>query len=172
MPDFIIRRARESDVPAIVAMLADDALGATRESLEDLTPYLEAFAEVDAQPHQLLVVAEQHGRLVGTAQLAFMAGLSHKGMRRAEIEAVRIHAGERGNGLGTLLIEWCIREARARECGMVQLTSNASRTSARRFYERLGFTPSHVGFKLRLDRTAVKGAQPSFDAAQSPPGLG
>ena len=150
MPDVVIRRARESDVPAIVAMLADDALGAARESLEDVSPYLAAFAEIDAHPDQLLLVAERDGRLVGTAQLGFMAGLSHRGMRRAEIEAVRIHADERGSGLGTLLIEWCIGEARRRGCGMVQLTSNASREDARRFYERLGFIPSHVGFKLRL----------------------
>lgn len=150
MSDPVIRRARESDVPAIVAMLADDVLGAGRESPENLTPYVTAFAEVDANPNQLLVVAERDGRLVGTAQLTFMAGLSHKGMRRAEIEAVRIHADERGSGLGTLLIEWCIGEARDQRCGMVQLASNASRTSARRFYERLGFTASHVGFKLRL----------------------
>jgi GNAT superfamily N-acetyltransferase len=150
MSDLVIRPAIESDVPAIVAMLADDALGATRESLDDLAPYLTAFAEIDAHPHQLLLVAERAGRIVGTAQLTFMPGLSHRGMRRAEIEAVRVHTDERGSGLGTLMIESCISEARHRGCGMVQLTSNASRTSARRFYERLGFTPSHVGFKLKL----------------------
>ena len=150
MSDLVMRRARESDVPAIVAMLADDALGATRESPDDLTPYLSAFAEIDSHPHQLLLVAERDGRLVGTAQLTFMPGLSHRGMRRAEIEAVRIHAGERGSGLGTLMIEWCISEARQRGCGTVQLASNASRADARRFYERLGFVASHIGFKLKL----------------------
>lgn len=150
MRDIVIRRATAEDVPAIVAMLADDELGATRESPADLTPYERAFMEVDANPNQLLVVADRDRRIVGTAQLTFTPGLSHRGLRRAEIEAVRIHAAERGSGLGTTLIEWCIREARDRGCGMVQCTSNATRLAAHRFYERLGFTPSHVGFKLKL----------------------
>lgn len=150
MSEPVFRRATVEDVPAIVAMLADDALGAARESPDDLAPYLEAFAAVDANPNQLLVVAERGGEVVGTAQLTFMAGLSHRGMWRAEIEAVRVRAGQRGSGLGTQLIGWCIELARERGCGMVQLASNASRTDAHRFYERLGFTASHTGFKLRI----------------------
>lgn len=150
MSGLTIRQATEDDLDAIVAMLADDELGATRESPDDLMPYRRAFAEVTANPNQLLIVAEWTQRIVGTAQLTFMAGLSHKGMWRADIEAVRIHAEARGSGLGTRLIEWCIQEARGRGCGMVQLTSNASRLAAHRFYERLGFSQSHLGFKLKL----------------------
>lgn len=150
MTDPVVRPATAADVPAIVAMLADDPLGAARESLDDLRPYLEAFAALDASPDQQLVVADKDGDVIGCAQLTYMAGLSHRGMRRAEIEAVRIRSDQRGTGLGTLLIEWCIDQARVHGCGMVQLTSNASRTDAHRFYERLGFTPSHTGFKLRI----------------------
>ena len=90
--------------------------------------------------------------MVATAQLTFMAGLSHRGMRRAEIEAVRVRADQRGGGIGAALIGWCIDAARQRHCGQVQLASNATRTDARRFYERLGFTASHTGFKLSLDQ--------------------
>lgn len=150
MTDPVVRPATAADVPAIVAMLADDPLGAARESLDDLRPYLEAFAALDASPDQQLVVADKDGDVIGCAQLTYMAGLSHRGMRRAEIEAVRIRSDQRGTGLGTLLIKWCIDQARVHGCGMVQLTSNASRTDAHRFYERLGFTPSHTGFKLRI----------------------
>ncbi len=147
-----IRTATQDDVQAIVAMLADDVLGATRESPHDLAPYLEAFAKIDASPDQLLLVAAREGRIVGTAQITFMAGLSHRGMTRADIEAVHVHGDERGTGLGTHLIRWCIAEARRRGCGMVQLTSNASRVDAHRFYTRLGFEQSHLGFKLKLTR--------------------
>jgi GNAT superfamily N-acetyltransferase len=150
MADPTFRRARVEDVPAIVAMLADDPLGARRETPDDPDAYLDAFAAIDANPCQLLVIADVDGTIAGTAQLTFMPGLSHRGMWRAEIEAVRVHAGQRGTGLGTRLIEWCIERARDRGCGMVQLTSNASRTDARRFYERLGFTASHTGFKRTL----------------------
>jgi len=150
MSEPIFREATAEDILAIVAMLADDALGATRETPGDLVPYLTTFATVDANPDQILVVADDHGEVVGSAQITFIAGLSHRGMWRADIEAVRVQSCQRGTGLGTRLIEWCIEAARKRGCGMVQLTSNASRTDAHRFYERLGFTASHTGFKLRL----------------------
>ncbi|MFD5468451.1 GNAT family N-acetyltransferase [Kitasatospora sp. NPDC127059] len=145
-----IRRAIEADLPAIVAMLADDPLGATRESPDDLTPYRTAFARIDADPHQHLVVAERTGRTVGTLQLTLVPGLSRTGSTRAIIEGVRVHADERGSGLGTELIQWAVDRARELGADLVQLTSDATRTDAHRFYERLGFVASHLGFKLAL----------------------
>jgi GNAT superfamily N-acetyltransferase len=150
MSDVRFRRATSEDVSAIVAMLADDALGATRESPGDLTPYLDAFMMIDTDPHQLLVICEQDGAIAGTMQLSFIAGLSRKGATRALVEAVRIHRDARGSGLGTRMMEWAISEARDRGCVMVQLTTDASRTDAHRFYERLGFEATHVGYKLML----------------------
>ncbi|MFH8386630.1 GNAT family N-acetyltransferase [Kitasatospora sp. NPDC018058] len=145
-----IRRAGEDDLPAIVAMLADDPLGATRESPDDLTPYRTAFTRIDGDPHQHLMVAERAGRVVGTLQLTVVPGLSRTGSTRTIIEAVRIHADERGSGLGTELIEWAVERSRELGADLVQLTSDATRTDAHRFYERLGFVASHVGFKLKL----------------------
>ncbi|MFE6871818.1 GNAT family N-acetyltransferase [Kitasatospora sp. NPDC057692] len=150
MNDLTIRRATGDDLPAVVAMLADDPLGATRESPDDLTPYRTAFARIDADPHQHLVVAERAGRTIGTLQLTVIPGLSRKGSTRTVIEAVRIHADERGTGLGTDLIQWAIDRSRELDADLVQLTSDATRTDAHRFYERLGFVPSHLGFKLAL----------------------
>ena len=150
MGDLEIRPATAADVPAIVAMLADDPLGARRESPDDLTPYLKAHARIVADPNQHLVVAVREGRLVGTLQLTVIPGLSRKGSTRSIIESVRIHGDERGSGLGTLLIEWAVDESRRQDCQLVQLTSDATRTDAHRFYERLGFEASHVGFKLQL----------------------
>jgi GNAT superfamily N-acetyltransferase len=150
MGDLEIRAAVADDVPAIVAMLADDPLGAQRESPDDLAPYLAALERLSADPNQHLVVAAREGRVVGTLQLTIVPGLSRRGSSRAIIEAVRIHTDERGSGLGTQLIEWAIDESRRQGCRMVQLTSDNTRTDAHRFYERLGFTASHVGFKLQL----------------------
>ncbi|MFD0114042.1 GNAT family N-acetyltransferase [Streptomyces sp. NPDC058320] len=150
MGDLEIRPAVAADVPAIVAMLADDALGAGRESPDDLTPYREAHARIAGDPNQHLVVAVREGRTVGTLQLTVIPGLSRKGSTRSIIEGVRIHTDERGSGLGTLLIEWAVDESRRQNCQLVQLTSDATRTDAHRFYERLGFEASHVGFKLQL----------------------
>ncbi|MGW5327487.1 N-acetyltransferase family protein [Streptomyces sp. NPDC004014] len=150
MGDLEIRRATAPDLPAIVAMLADDPLGAQRESPDDLSPYRTALERLDADPNQRLVVAVRENRIVGTLQLTIIPGLSRRGATRSIIEAVRIHAEERGSGLGTQLIQWAIDESRRQGCQLVQLTSDSSRTDAHRFYERLGFTASHVGFKLPL----------------------
>ncbi|MFB6812942.1 GNAT family N-acetyltransferase [Streptomyces sp. NPDC056347] len=150
MTDLDIRPAAPDDIPAIVAMLADDPLGAQRESPDDLDPYLAAFRRLADDPNQQLVVAVREGRVVGTLQLSLIPGLSRRGASRTIIEAVRVHAEERGSGLGTLMIEWAVAESRRLGCQLVQLTSDATRTDAHRFYERLGFTPSHVGFKLAL----------------------
>jgi len=145
-----VRRAAAGDLAEIVALLADDPLGAARENGADLAPYRAAFAEIDADPDQFLAVAVRGSRVVGTLQLTFVPGLSRGAAKRAQVEAVRVHRDERGSGLGTHLMAWS--EARAREagCTLLQLTSDRARPDAHRFYERLGYTPSHLGFKKPL----------------------
>ncbi|WP_405999753.1 GNAT family N-acetyltransferase [Streptomyces sp. NBC_00829] len=150
MSDLEIRRAVREDIPAIVAMLADDQLGAQRESPDDLSPYFAAFERLSLDSNQTQAVAVREDRVVGTLQLTIIPGLSRRGSTRSIIEGVRIHADERGGGLGTRLIEWAVDESRRQNCSLVQLTSDVTRTDARRFYERLGFEASHVGFKLQL----------------------
>ncbi|MFI5984131.1 GNAT family N-acetyltransferase [Streptomyces sp. NPDC051555] len=150
MPQLDIRPATEADLPVIVAMLADDPLGATRESPDDLTPYTAALKRLTDDPNQHVVVAVRGDRVVGTLQLTIIPGLSRKGSTRSIVEGVRVHADERGSGLGTLFIEWAIEKSRAENCQLVQLTSDVTRTDAHRFYERLGFVASHVGFKYQL----------------------
>ncbi|HWU09104.1 MAG TPA: GNAT family N-acetyltransferase [Streptomyces sp.] len=150
MSDLDIRPAALADLPAIVAMLADDPLGAQRESPDDLAPYHLAFRRLADDPNQHLVVAVREGRAVGTLQLTIVPGLSRRGATRSVIEGVRVHTDERGSGLGTQLIQWAVDESRRQGCQLVQLTSDSTRTDAHRFYERLGFAASHVGFKLAL----------------------
>ncbi|MGW5717126.1 N-acetyltransferase family protein [Amycolatopsis sp. NPDC003865] len=150
MTDYSIRRARREDIGAIVRMLADDQLGATRDDPDDLEPYLQAFEGIDGDPNQLLVVVTSEDEPVGTLQLTIIPGLARRGALRGQVEAVRIHAGHRGAGLGADLVRWAIAESRQRGCALVQLTSDVARTDAHRFYERLGFVPSHTGFKLKL----------------------
>ena len=150
MSDVTIRPATADDVDAIVAMLADDVLGAGRETPDDLAPYLAAFAVIDADPHQRLVVAEHARRVVGTLQLTILPGLSRRATTRALVEAVRVAGSARGSGLGTELLAWAIDEARRCGCRLIQLTTDRARTDAHRFYESLGFEATHVGYKLVL----------------------
>lgn len=145
-----LRPARREDVPGIVAMLADDTLGATRENPAELGPYLAAFERIDADPWQHLLVGECAGRVVGSLQLSILHGLSRQGSARALIEAVRVASDRRGAGLGSELIRLAVAEARRQGCALVQLTSDNARADAHRFYERLGFRATHVGFKLPL----------------------
>ncbi|WP_255949436.1 GNAT family N-acetyltransferase [Streptomyces odontomachi] len=150
MAEFDVRPALPQDIPAIVNMLADDPLGAQRESPDDLAPYQPAYQRVADDPNQHLVVAVHEERVIGTLHLTIIPGLAHRGTTRGLIEAVRIHADMRGHGLGTHLIRWAIEESRRQGCRLVQLTSDATRTDAHRFYENLGFSATHVGFKLKL----------------------
>lgn len=146
------RRARQGDVDAIVALLADDPLGAAREDLgPPLNPrYEEAFAAIQSDPNQVLAVADDGGQVVGCLQLSFIPGLSHTGQWRGQIEGVRIAASHRGAGLGRRFLAWAIDRCRERGCGQVQLTTDKSRRDAARFYQGLGFTASHEGMKLKL----------------------
>ncbi|HEX6336278.1 MAG TPA: GNAT family N-acetyltransferase [Jiangellaceae bacterium] len=148
--EFSLRQATVADLPAIIALLADDEIGASRETPGDRAPYDESFAAIAADPNQLLVVGERDGQVLATMQLTFIPGLSRRGTWRAQIEGVRVASSARGHGLGEELIRWAIGQARERGCALVQLTSDARRQDAHRFYERLGFTASHTGFKLAL----------------------
>lgn len=144
------RRARAADLPAILALLADDALGAGREAPNDIAPYQVAFAAIEADPAQLLAVADDDGRVVGTLQLTLIPGLARACALRGQIEAVRVARDRRGSGLGRAMMEWAIAECRDRGCALVQLTSDRARADAHRFYDGLGFTASHLGYKLDL----------------------
>ena len=147
---FSLRRARRGDLPRILALLADDQLGAVRESADDPAPYERAFDAIDADPAHLLVVGELDGEVVATFQVSYIPGLSRKGSWRSQIEAVRVSGELRGQGVGALMIQWAIDQARERGCSLIQLTTDKSRVAAHRFYERLGFVASHEGMKLKL----------------------
>jgi len=149
---LVFRTARAADLPAIVALLADDGLGRGREDASHPLPraYHDAFAAMDAQPGNEYVGAEREGRIVGCLQITLIAGLSRQGLLRAQIEGVRVAASQRGHGVGEALLRHAIECARDAGAKLVQLTSDARRTDARRFYERLGFAASHVGFKLEI----------------------
>jgi ribosomal protein S18 acetylase RimI-like enzyme len=152
MNDLTFRRASAADLEDIIALLADDELGRKREDPDPpLNPrYIDAFAAIDADRNQFLAVVEEGGQIVGCLQLSFIPGLSRLGLWRGQIESVRIASTRRGGGLGKRMFEWAIEECRKRGCEIVQLTTDKSRTDARRFYEGLGFVASHEGMKLTL----------------------
>jgi ribosomal protein S18 acetylase RimI-like enzyme len=148
-----IRAARSSDVAAIVAMLADDALGRGRERIEEPLPpsYLQAFERVERDPNIQLVVAEgEGGEVVGCLQLCVLPGLSSQGASRGLIEDVRVASRHRSRGIGEQLVQWAVAEAQVKGCKLVELLTHNTRVDAQRFYKRLGFAASHVGMTMRF----------------------
>ncbi len=156
MSDVRFRHAEPQDLAAVIRLLADDALGATREDIptsaddQPAQVYRDAFADIQRDERNELVIAELNGEVVGCLQLTYIPGLSRRGAQRAQIESVRVKRDLRGQGLGHQLFQWAIDRARTKNCALVQLTTDAARTDAHAFYERLGFTPSHTGMKLNL----------------------
>ena len=152
MTEILFRRAQDEDLPSIIALLADDELGRSREdsSLPVNRRYLDAFDAMQRDPNQLLAVMVADGEVVGCLQISFIPGLSRLGIWRGQIESVRVASSRRGEGLGRRLLEWAINECRNRGCGLVQLTSDKARGDALRFYQSLGFRASHEGMKLNL----------------------
>ncbi len=150
---IVFRRAEASDLPAIIALLADDELGRHREDvgLPIAEGYRQAFAAIEADPNQLLAVAADGEAVVATLQLSFIPGIARKGRWRGQIEAVRVASSHRGSGLGKEMFSWAIDQCRQRGCKLVQLTSDKTREDAHRFYDRLGFKATHEGYKLALE---------------------
>ncbi|MEN3611761.1 GNAT family N-acetyltransferase [Plantactinospora sp. ZYX-F-223] len=155
MSELIFRTARRDDVPAVVAMLLDDEVTASREPAEPTgeevdAAYWAGFEAVDADPRNELIVAEVDGEPVGTMQLTFIPGVSRRGAERMQVEAVRVRRDLRGEGIGRRMMTWAVEQARERGCRLVQLTTDKRRTDAHRFYASLGFQASHEGMKLTL----------------------
>ncbi len=151
-PGVNIRSARRDEVPQIVALLADDKLGAQREEFKNPLPqiYYDAFDAIAESPDNEMLIAESDGEIVGCLQLTFIPGLSRRGALRGQIESVRVSASHRGGGFGRLMFEWAIERCRERGCQTVQLTADKSRADPHRFYESLGFVASHQGMKLNF----------------------
>ncbi|WP_420964534.1 GNAT family N-acetyltransferase [Bradyrhizobium sp. B120] len=152
MTSIAFRQAQAADLPAIIALLANDVLGQQREdaSSPPNPRYVDAFDAVLADRNQLLVVATLNDEVVGTLQLSFIPGMARLGAWRGQIEAVRIAEAHRSSGVGQQMFEWAIAQCKARGCDLVQLTTDKARPDAHRFYERLGFVGSHIGYKLML----------------------
>jgi GNAT superfamily N-acetyltransferase len=147
---MIIREAVHADLPAVVALLADDVLGSGRELPTIDDAYERAFADIDADPRNLLIVAQDGDEVVACMQVTYIPGLGRHGTERSQIESVRVHSRRRGQGVGRQLMAWAIERARDRGCGVMQLSSDKSRVDAHRFYAGLGFVASHEGMKLTL----------------------
>lgn len=157
----VFREAVDTDLPGILALLADDAVAAGRGgyAAEATAAVATAFADIQRDRNNLLLVGEQAGGVAAVLQMTLIPGLSRGGMRRALVEAVRVRGDLRGFGVGAALMQHAIVRARQEGCGMMQLTTDKQRDRAHAFYRRLGFVASHEGMKLALDRVRTPTAR-------------
>lgn len=146
------RKANQDDLQSIIRLLADDELGAQRERFEEPLPadYYEAFNSIESQIGNQIILAVEDQKVLGCLQLTIIPGLARQGMKRAQIEGVRVDRHYRGKGVGEKLFKEAIAIAMSEGCGLVQLTTDKQRDDAHRFYDKLGFLASHEGMKLIL----------------------
>ncbi|MBM6387097.1 MAG: GNAT family N-acetyltransferase [Paenibacillus sp.] len=146
------RTATLTHLPAIVRLLADDEMGATRERFIDPLPkeYVEAFAKIEQQIGNSIIIALDNNQVIGCLQLTIIPGIARLGTTRGQIEGVRIDRNYRGQGVGESLFQYAIYETKLMGCELIQLTTDKKRKDAHRFYERLGFVASHDVMKLAL----------------------
>ncbi|MFT0713416.1 N-acetyltransferase family protein [Flagellimonas lutimaris] len=147
------RKANSGDIQAIVEMIADDALGSTRENFTIPLPktYYDAFERIDSDNNQeLMVVQNEENEIIAVFQLTFIPYLTYQGGVRAQIEGVRVHKDHRGLGIGKTVFEWAINRAKDRKAHLLQLTTDKKRPDAIRFYESLGFKATHEGMKMHF----------------------
>jgi GNAT superfamily N-acetyltransferase len=147
------RKATTKDVPILVEMIADDALGSTRENYTIPLPktYYDAFERIDSDQNQELIVVENEaGQIIALFQMTFIPYLTYQGGIRAQIEGVRVHKNRRGLGIGKTVFKWAINRAKERKAHLLQLTTDKQRPDAIRFYESLGFKSTHEGMKMHF----------------------
>lgn len=152
---YKVRLAQRGDVPIIVQLLADDVLGKTREISIDAEEkndcYYKAFDKIsDDKNNELIVLVNDKNEVIGTLQITYMTTLTLQGAMRAQFEGVRIRSDCTGQGLGMELVKWSIQRAQQKGCRLIQLTTNKLRSKSLRFYQKIGFTDSHIGLKLAL----------------------
>lgn len=160
--EAVLRRATRDDLDAIIALLADDPISASRGDLacaDDRSRYSAGLDAILASDANDLVVAVAGEEVIGTLQLTLIPGMARRGASRLLVEAVRVRSDRRSGGVGSAMMRWVTAQAApALDAALVQLTSDAARVQAHRFYERLGFTGSHLGFKYSVPHLSTPGA--------------
>jgi len=148
----INQRLFGEDLLNIVKMLADDTLGSSREKFSNNLSdnYLKAFEIINSDKNQKLTIVEMNGEIVATFHLIFIQYLTYHGGLRAQIEAVRTNSKYRGQGIGRKVFEYAIQRSKEKGCVLLQLTTDKKRPDAIRFYEAIGFVPTHEAMKLNL----------------------
>ncbi len=151
MTEYRIEIAKKEQLPTIVGLLADDAIGAFLEEPSAMDVYEQAFDDIQKSPYaEIYVAVNEDGKVVACIQMSVVQCLVHRGEKRVEVAGLRVNRRIRKSGLGAKLLRHVMEEGKTRGAVVAQFTSNKARQDAHMFYERMGFTASHDGYKISL----------------------
>ncbi len=152
MTSLRIEKAGADHLREIVAIINAGATSVRRHrEFADWRDYRPAFEALRAAPEADIYVAlDDAGEVLGTYQIHFLKGVAFMGRPRVELESVHVRADQRGTGIGRRMMAHAEGLALAADACLLQLTSNREREGSHRFYQRLGYDQSHLGYKKML----------------------
>ncbi len=143
-----IRLAYSDDIPVMVKLLGelfsieDDFMVNEENQFHGLELLLQ-------NSHSIVLVAEILNEVVGMITLQRIISTA-MGAYVGSIEDVVVSQPYRGSGIGTKLLESAIEEADQRKWGRLTLGVDLRNTKAIYFYQKHGFTTSHMGLMYRV----------------------
>ncbi len=149
---IIFRKAIKADLPAIIALHEADEVGGHGDAWtpENIPAYEMAMDALLADPGEHLFVAEEQGAVIGSMIATVLVELTGRGQPHILFRSIQIAPTHRSRGIGAAMMAYVEEESRQGGAVVAELTSNIKRKDAHRFYDRLGYAQSHLGFKKKL----------------------
>ena len=150
-----VEPARAEDVPALAELLSV-LFAQEAEFVPDRSRQESGLKQIISNPSVgSVLVLRDASAVYGMVNLLFTVSTA-LGCRVAILEDMVVRPDRRGSGAGSMLLESAIEYARRAGCGRITLLTDASNTSAQRFYGRAGFVLSPmVPMRLSLGQTAT-----------------
>lgn len=138
-----MRSAKLKDVRAIQFLL--DQLGYPHSETFLEKKLMQMLSDGDYQ----VLVYESEGKVVGLMTIHFYKQIIYE-TEIANIGVFVVDEGQRNKGVGRLMEEYCVEEAKARRCILIEVFSVDHRIDAHRFYERQGYVAQEKYFVKEL----------------------
>ncbi len=144
---MLLREVTEHDLPAVLALYIEAGIADASFTLEEACAHLQVLRQY---PYFRVFVAVTGQTVVGTFELLIMDNLAKRGAKAGVLEAVAVHPGHQGKGIGRKMMAHALDQCRQQGCYKLTLSSNLKRTSAHSFYEGLGFERHGYSFQIPL----------------------
>jgi GNAT superfamily N-acetyltransferase len=147
MTGVVVRSARLDDLDHLARLFDQLGYPQTVDALSG------ALADVHADPRAGVLLADDHGAVVGAATYYFVP-VMHDRRPWCRVTALVVDAERRGEGIGQTLLEAAEAAAVEAACSRIEATSALHRVDAHRLYERLEYGRTSAHFLKRLPGSA------------------